>query len=279
MAFNDISLTSGMRNNLVSLQSTVSLLNRTQERLSSGKKVNSALDNPTSFFAAQSLNGRASDLSALKDGMGQGIQTIKSANNGISSISTLIDAAKGLAQTSLATTDTAALTTLQAQYTELMTQIDTVVTDSNYVGSNLLDGNATGLVVNFNEDNSSSLTIASVASDSGTLGTAGGGTAINAQDIGTDAATTNLAIVALNAAKGELRTTSAGLSAGLSIISARQDFTTQMVNTLSAGADNLTLADMNEEGANMLMLQTRQSLGTTALSLSAQAAQSVLKLF
>jgi flagellin len=270
MAINDISLTSGMRNNLVSLQNTVSLLNRTQDRLSSGKKVNSALDNPTSFFAAQALNGRAADLSGLKDGMGQAIQTIKAANNGITAISTLIDAAKGLAQTALSSTG-AALTTLQGQYDDLMTQIDTVVTDSNYVGTNLLDGIAP-LIVNFNETGSSSMTVASTASDSTTL-------AINGASISTDNTTTNATIVLLNAAKDTLRTTSAGLSAGLSIITARQDFTTQMVNTLTAGSDSLTLADMNEEGANMLMLQTRQSLGTTALSLSAQAAQSVLKLF
>jgi len=65
----------------------------------------------------------------------------------------------------------------------------------------------------------------------------------------------------------------------MSIVTIRQDFTTGMIATLQTGADNLTLADMNEEGANMLMLQTRQSLGTTALSLASQAAQSVLRLF
>ena len=82
MSFNDISLTSGMRSNLVNLQATVSLLNRTQERLSTGKKVNSALDDPTAYFAAQSLNGRASDLSSLKDGMGQAIQAIAERSSG-----------------------------------------------------------------------------------------------------------------------------------------------------------------------------------------------------
>jgi flagellin-like hook-associated protein FlgL len=275
MAINDISLTAGMRSNLVSLQSTVSLLNRTQERLSSGKKVNSALDNPTAFFAAQALTGRAADLSGLKDGMGQAIQTIKAANNGITTISTLIDAAKGLAQTALATTDSTALADLQTQYDSLMTQIDTVVTDSNYVGTNLLNG-TNDLTVSFNEDGTSSMTVTSIASKSADLGVTA---TIDAGSLTGGASAVNAAIVSLNEAKGQLRTTSAGLSAGLSIITARQDFTTQMVNTLTAGADQLTLADMNEEGANMLMLQTRQSLGTTALSLSAQAAQSVLKLF
>jgi len=62
-------------------------------------------------------------------------------------------------------------------------------------------------------------------------------------------------------------------------VNTRMEFTSQMINTLTGGADKLTLADMNEEGANLLMLQTRQALSTTALSLSSQAAQSVLRLF
>ena len=69
------------------------------------------------------------------------------------------------------------------------------------------------------------------------------------------------------------------MSNNLAIVNTRLDFTTNMINTLQKGADNLTLADMNEEGANLLMLQTRQALGTTALSLASQAAQSVLRLF
>ncbi|HBA71696.1 MAG TPA: flagellin, partial [Geobacter sp.] len=76
-----------------------------------------------------------------------------------------------------------------------------------------------------------------------------------------------------------LRSKSSVLASNLSVITTRQDFTDNVINTLQQGADGLTLADMNNEGANMLMLQTRQSLGTTALSLSSQAAQSVLRLF
>jgi flagellin-like hook-associated protein FlgL len=86
-------------------------------------------------------------------------------------------------------------------------------------------------------------------------------------------------ITQLDNAATTLSTQSSGLSSGLSIITTRQDFSTNMINTLNTGSDNLTLADTNEEGANMLMLQTRQSLGITALSLSSQAAQAVLKLF
>ncbi len=93
----DISLTASMRSNLLSLQNTQSLMDTTQERLSTGKKVNSALDNPSSFYTAQSLTNRASDLSALLDSMGQGIQTIKAANEGIESITEFVQQAKSVA--------------------------------------------------------------------------------------------------------------------------------------------------------------------------------------
>ncbi len=276
MAINDISLTSGMRSNLVSLQNTVKLLNRTQERLSTGKKVNSALDNPTNFFAAQSLTQRASDLSSLKDSMSQAVQTINAANAGITGIQALIASAKGIAQTALSTSDATTRATYLAQYNTIKSQIDALATDSGYNGKNLLNGD--DLTVNFNADGTSSLTItgqdATTAAAGLNISTAAGWTANAAGDTNI-----NSAITELNNATTNLLSVSANLSSNLAVINARQDFTTAVVNTLTTGADNLTLADMNEEGANMLMLQTRQSLGTTALSLSSQAAQSVLKLF
>ncbi|OPY10907.1 MAG: flagellin [Syntrophus sp. PtaB.Bin138] len=76
-----------------------------------------------------------------------------------------------------------------------------------------------------------------------------------------------------------LRSQSARLSSNLSVVTTRQDFTSSMINTLKTGADGLTLADMNEEGANMLMLQTQQNLGITSLSMASQSAQSVMRLF
>lgn len=270
MAINDISLTAGMRSNLVSLQSTYDLLNRTQDRLSSGKKVNSPLDNPTSFFAAQALTQRASDLSALKDGMGQAIQTVKAANEGIKGITALIEAAKGLAQ-SARSADATGRADLAAQFDNLLTQIDQLATDSGYQGINLLNNNS--LTVVFNENGSSSVDISGFTATSTGLSvnTAAGSWATDAN--------IDTAVGELNTALSTLRSETAKLSSNLSVITIRENFTTNLVNTLTEGSDKLTLADMNEEGANMLMLQTRQALGTTALSLSAQAAQSVLRLF
>lgn len=101
MAISNISLTSGMRSNLFSLQGTVDLLNMTQERLSTGKKVNSALDNPISFFTARAHMSRANDLASLKDAMNESIQTIKAADSGIKSLTDLIEEAKALGNSAL----------------------------------------------------------------------------------------------------------------------------------------------------------------------------------
>jgi len=271
MAVNDVSLTSGMRSNLLQLQSTTKLIDRTQERLSTGKQVNSALDNPTNFFAAQSHVNRASDFSVRKDGMAEGIQTAKAADAGISAINSLVEAAKGLAAAALGTANTTDRATFATQYQQLITQINTLASDSQYRGTNLLTG-AT-LTVNFNEDATSKLEV------KGFTATASGLSIATPTNVWTDDASITLSQVHLASASTQLRTQAKNLANNLNIITTRQDFTDNMISTLQTGADNLTLADMNAEGANMLMLQTRQSLGTTALSLSSQAAQSILRLF
>jgi flagellin-like hook-associated protein FlgL len=99
-----ITLSSSVRQNLLSLQSTADLLSTTQNRLSTGNKVNSALDNPTNFFTAQGLNNRASDINNLLDGIGNGVQIIQAANTGITSLQKLVDSAKSIANQALQTT-------------------------------------------------------------------------------------------------------------------------------------------------------------------------------
>src|SRR6202140_4935811 len=99
-----IVLSASVRQNLLSLQSTADLLATTQNRLSTGKKVNTALDNPTNYFTAASLDSRASDISNLLDGISNGVQVLQAANTGISSLSKLVDSAKSLANQALQTT-------------------------------------------------------------------------------------------------------------------------------------------------------------------------------
>lgn len=271
MAISDVSLTSGMRNNLLALQGTSKLIQRTQERLSSGKQVNTALDNPVNFFAAKAATSRASDFGDRKDGMSEAVQQVKAADAGITAITSLVAAAKGLVQSALSTSNTTTQSLLSVQYDTLRTQIDQLASDSNYRGKNLLLSQT--VTVNFNEDASSSLNVL------GFSGTSTGLSVIATTNNWAAGSDLTNASSALDKATSTLRDKSQALSANLNIITTRQDFTDSMINTLTTGADNLTLADMNQEGANMLMLQTRQSLGTTSLSMSSQAAQSILKLF
>ena len=101
MAMQPITLTSGMRANLVSLQNTNSMMETTQKRLATGRKVNSALDDPVSYFTSMAHEQRASDLASRKDEMSESIQLVKAADAGIESIRTLINAAKSLASSAL----------------------------------------------------------------------------------------------------------------------------------------------------------------------------------
>ncbi len=270
----EIVLTSGVRSNLLQLQKTAELITNTQTKLATGKRVNSALDNPINFFTAQGLTNRASDLGNLLDSMSSGISTIQAANNGITSITKLVQSAQALASQAQQTTDTTVRAGLAAQFDLILGQIDQLAGDSSFNGINLLDSaNSANLTVTLNESGSSSVTIAAV--DFTSAGLALNNSANNwatTTDIG-------LASADLTAGLTMLRSQAQSFGSNLSTVQIRQDFTKAMINTLQTGADGLTLADSNEEGANLLALQTRQQLSTTALSLASQASQAVLRLF
>lgn len=375
----DISLTASIRSNLLSLQQTQSLMDTTQERLSTGKKVNSAIDNPSSYYTAQSLTNRASDLSSLLDSMGQAVQAIQAANEGIEAITEFVQQAKAIANTArdnatikgttssgtyaaaddtknitvkiegvadqdikvtledsdtleqAATKIAAALnndsdgvkdaedtviggftatvengqikisnskgivanvsgtisgitfngeignstrTTSMKQYNEILDQIDQLAKDSGYKGVNLLQDN--DLKVVFNEDRSSYLTINGTFAD-----TSDEGLKISRAEDWTnpDNEAIDASISELENAITSLRNMASEFGNNYSIVENRENFTESLINVLEEGSDKLTLADMNEESANMLALQTRQQLAINSLSLASQAAQSVLSLF
>ena len=490
-----VTLTSGMRHNLFEIQRNSKLLATNATRLSTGKKINSALDDPVNFFASVEHTNRAKDLKIRKDEMGEGIQTIQAASNGIDTMLDLIDSAEALAQAALSSDSSEEIEALANQFNETLEQITAVACDASYKGIGLLRCPPESMTINFDEAGDSSLTVEGQCSsatglginsietttsstnsfneiypnamfvndiqnsqkfdidldgsggpeitgittdgqnltgdadltielydewgvlssdypDSSVTGTGvNGGSAQNfeidlngdgsADIIGTtitnplggdvrniqitfdldtvtgidpvsitatgyclngdsvtgasltvinqSAITTNVtgftivnhigtvtndgdatnhtfevfctsldpldtdgeitihwnssdetwsftdstdsqktwnslsniqtSLDELQAAKERLRTLQQKFSNNLSIITTRSSFTDAMVNTLQTGADNLTNANMNEEGANALMLQTRQSLGMSSLSLASQAAQSVLRLF
>ena len=392
MAQTSITLTASMRSNLSSLRSIQKQMDTTQERLSSGKKVNSAIDNASSYYQARTLTNRAADLDSLLDSMGQGIQTIQAANEGIEAITSYVEQLKSIATSAFALDATAATykTDLQAyedQYNDVLKEIATLAKDSSYQGVNLLKGNS--LTVMFNETRTHSLVIEGddVVTEMNATGASGFAwkvenneqvgnidwktdvaptfkketsyamkaatglvvgqslaglytfdddtdtwtqlsTGIAAEDpdnagevLGTyyvideDTAPTTAYVTAQTEnsttlmtkidqtatyidAQGNsqagyvdaaldaianvntyLRSYATELGNNFTIIETRQNFTEALVDVLETGSDNLVLADMNEESANYLALQTRQQLAVNSLALASQSAQSVLSLF
>jgi flagellin len=251
----DIVLSAGVRANLLQLQQTSSLITDTQAKLATGKRVNSALDNPINFFTAQGLSNRANDLSSLLDSMATGINTIQAANNGITSITKLVQSAQALVSQARQTSDTTVQASLATQYTAILGQITQLAGDSGFNGINLLDSaNSADLTLTLNESGSSTVTVTGVDFSANGLSIS------NAANNWSTSASLDSASTDLTAALTTLRAQSQAFGSNLSTVQIRQDFTKAMINTLQTGSDSLTLADSNEEGANLLALQTRQQL-------------------
>ena len=372
-----ILLSSSVRSSLYSLQQTNDLLTTTQNRLATGKKVNSANDNPTVFFAASALSNRAADLNSVFDGVVAASKVLSSTNDSISSLTNLVNSALSTSRNALASTGTTARTTgsvagltgassfavtaaktftvsdgvttatitsagaltvqqvldgvnntaglkvrasltvdgklqleanntntitvggtasaaelaqygliagvtaagtlnttrsaFAAQFDSIRSQIDQLSTDANFNGTNLLNGGS--LRVNFNEKSTSSLSVVGVTDTSAGLGiVASVGTFQTDKDI-------NDALTNLTNSLNTLRSQASVFASNTDIVTTRQNFTKSLISALNAASDSMTAADTNEEGANLLALQTRQQLSSTALSFATQSDQSVLRLF
>lgn len=379
-----VTLSAGVRTNLLSLQNISNLLTVSQERLATGKKVNSALDNATSYFTALTLNDRSSKLNTLLDGIGNGISTIKAASSGLDSVYKQLQAAQGIVDsaksdsgtgtnqarsstvvnnaTTLASlgfadndvltftdnvtsgTTTVNLGTIGAknvqdlintinsgtggvytaainngnltvnstgqnaftitnttaaaitasfgtgatsvpssgydqtklnsyakQFNSILTSIDQLAQDSSFNGVNLLKA-GNDLTIKYNEDGTSSSTVTSRDVNAASFGLSN-----ISLTAGTISDFTNK-VSQIKDALSSVRLYQSEYTAQLSIAQNRQEFSKSLSNILSSGADALTNADQNAEAANVLALQTRQSLSQSALSLSVQADQAVLQL-
>ena len=389
----EVTLTAAVRQNLLSLQSTADLIARTQNRLSTGLRVSSALDDAVAYFQAKGLSDRASDFAEKKEGIDQGISTLTAATDAVTGVQNLVQQLKGLATNAKSATTQTEIDNIISQFNDLRTQINNLTGDATYQGLNLVNGTGSTLTVSFSGETASRLTVASVDTTSARLGldikkvsaihatdpinfhyanmTAGtffanhtftvAGTSSHTLAAGdkftlglgtltfsvnttaattADAVTTAMAgritagtysigdtvvfsleaqgtsgnnaclmgtaaggsltaiesagvraigvetteeqndrILLLNSALTSLRSRAQVLGANVAILNTRLDFTSAYVNTLTAGAGKLTLADLNEEGANLLALQTRQQLGIQSLAFAGQSEQSILGLF
>jgi flagellin-like hook-associated protein FlgL len=277
-----VTLSTATRTNLLSLQKTTSLIDRTQDRLSTGKKVNSALDDALSFFKARNLNDRASDLATIKDGISEGINVIKSAVQGLESIESTLKQMKAIASSARAESDSTSRGKLSSQYNELRSQIDNLTEDASYNGINLIKtGGGDTLTVKFNEETGTSKNELVITGTSSAATDLAISSAASSDWTKTSGFTTliDTDIAKIDSALTTVRATAQTFGTNSSMLSIREDFTSEMINTLQGGAGQLVNADLNEESANMLSLQTRQSLGTISLSIAQQSEQAVLRLF
>ncbi len=423
---NDIVLSKGIRSNLLSLQSAAEMQDKTQVRLSTGRKINSALDDPLNYFQSEGLSTRSRDLSRLLDNMGLGIKTIEAADNGLKAITRMVEQMQAGLRTALNSTASnaklasgmdpvtkravdyltngnlvgssavgapgafAAGATLQVnftvpsnpavpagtftitftnpmtaqdlvdqintnaannnattgeryvnasidaggrlivdnttngslrlvlggtgvppnslntlfgtfepplptstatdtgvisavtnstrakfaeQYNDILTQINFAAKDAGYNGTNLLYGQTLDMI--FNEDATTRMIVRGVVFDSAGIGLSLNDTRRNMQSD----TEINAALTKLGDSIKLIRAQQATFGANNTVATTRQEFTKEAVKLLKIGSDNLVVADLNEEGANLLALQTRQQLSTQALSLASQSDQAVLRLF
>jgi len=289
----DITLTSTSRSNLLSLNQTTDLANRTQSRLSTGLKVSSAVDDATAYFAAKGLSDRATDFTTRKGDIDQGISSLKTALNATESADKILKQLKGVA-ISAKTADDTTKADLTKQFGDLLNQLNSLLGDASYQGTNLINGTSQSLTVRFSEVTSAQLTVTSRDLRAGALITAvadgtAEGTAIADTLLGTSGfegiaasaliTTINDVTESIDKAVSTVRAAASNLGSNITLLQTRSDFSTKYVNALTEGSDKLTLADLNEEGANLVALQTRQQLALKALSFAGQSEQSVLSLF
>ena len=272
MAIGDISLSSSARANLSALQNTSKLLQDTQQHLSSGKLVNSASDNATAFFASQGFLNRANQLSTIKNNLSTALTTVSSTTTSIQNVTQVVKQLQGLVTQALGTTDTSTRAGLASQFNALLTQLDTLVNDATFNGTNLLNDTASSLVVYFNETNTTSLTISGVNIRFGGLSLT---QASNAFASSTDI---NAAGSLLLTALSTLNTDAANFGGNATLIGTRQDFTSNLINNLQNASNNLVQADTNTEGANLQSLQAQNQLGIVSLGISGQLAQAILRI-
>lgn len=157
----DVTLTSAVRSNLLALQSTQGLVNRTQGRLSTGLKVASAIDDPVSYFQAKALSDRASDFQGKKDNIDQGVSSLSTALQGITGVQTLVKQLKGLALNAQSASS-AQIGSLVQQFNALRSQLDNLAIDTQYQGQNLIAGVGQTLNVSFSNLTASNLAVGSV---------------------------------------------------------------------------------------------------------------------
>lgn len=281
MSFFDVNLGSSSRGILFAMQEANKAIELGQERISTGKKINSAADDPVKFFTANTLENNAFDFIKVKDTVSQAIKTLETTNNALSSIKNTLDSMQGSINSARGTSDGTTLETLSKNYTRLMNQVTNLANDGSYNGRNFIatSGAGTGgatydltLYFGINSSTPSTYTIAAIGTSAASLGLDSAAASWQAST-NIDAAQS-----LLNSALATVRSSIQTFGTHINMLKIREDFTNKHVSALKEGAASLVEADVNEEGAKLQALKMQQYIGLSNLGFSGQLQQGVLKL-
>jgi flagellin len=312
-----ITLDSSSRNTLLSLQNVSQLFNTTQNELNTGKKINSAADGATAFFQSQALSDRASDILNRKSSVDQNVQSVETALTATSAVTSLLQQLQGVLTGARGASLNERIASTQ-QFKDIGQQLAQLVKDASFQGLNILTSTSAVLATQFSERTAATFTItgynlaatstangktlftqAAVFNSNGSLqfsalvGNSGLTKAVQGFSqldlTGTQAGQGTVAASVANAiftgtdnrisnAINQLRAISAALGTNVTILQTRSTFSASYSNSLTSGANSLTLADLNTEAANSQALQLRQQFGVQALVSANTQNQSVLTL-
>lgn len=297
----DISLSAGQRSSLVALRDIDRFLTRTQKRLASGQRVNDVADDPGAFFAARGLSNRAALFVERRDAIEQGIETLNSALDGLETVENLFRQIIGIIDEARGQLNLGVRAAATDDLQEVVDQIRNIVNDANYRGLNLISNNNARLTIRFSDNTASRIQVAG-ANGLFSAGAFFTGQVAQTQFVGslflsealgftrigfTLGLGSNLSLLSradiaverTNTAIVRLQTRAATLGARAALLQERSLFSQDYATTLATGSDKLTLADLNEEGANLTALRTRNQIGVEALAVTSSQQSAILTLF
>lgn len=263
---------------LQNLNSTLSELSITQQRISTGRKVDSAKDNGSTWAIAQSLRGTSSSLNAVKDSLQRGQSTLDVALAAGASVSDLLLQMKEKALSASDTTlDTSSRSALNEDFKSLRDQLAKTVANADFNGTNMIKTGGISIAALANAAGTSKIT---VVAQSLALGGANLSGILSTSTIGSTTASTAAAMIAtVNTAIGKVSTALAKMGTGSKSLDMHLSFVMKLQDTLDNGVGNLVDADLAKESAKLQSLQTRQQLGVQALSIANQSTNALLGLF
>lgn len=269
-----VSLTQGVRFNLLQAQRNAVLRQQAAEHLSTGKRVNRVTDHPQDYYAAQALTNRVGDLFDLKSGINQALSAAQTAQDGLTAVHSLTRQLQGLAQSAQGGTAEQRQAAAE-QFDALRGQISSLAADASYGGVRLIADPAASQTVGVGDLSGGSITLQGQAASAAALGIGTAGVDYNSFATDGDI---QAAVSDLTRAVGTVRTAESRTGSSIAQLTTRRTFSDNLSNTLQGSASRLTGADLNEEAAKAVALQLQDRFTAAGLQFAVRTQSLVVDL-